>query len=223
GTPACTMAHDPAARTTTDRGEATCPTCLAIPEPSAAGPDQRPPAWVLGWLSPEIRRAYEGVALEGLSCQTMAWTEAVSANVISGRVNGARQKIKRLLRSEAEREAEGNPITDQDREPPPAYRDAPDPLLAILRQPGAPELQLPDETPTTPAVERVRAKTISAARLSRAERTAGAELDYPADVERPRTRGDCADMPRPCPFVSCSHHLYLEVNPESGALKLNFP
>jgi predicted DNA-binding protein (UPF0251 family) len=35
--------------------------------------------------------------------------------------------------------------------------------------------------------------------------------DYP-DVERPKTRGDCADMPRPCPFVSCRHHLYLEVD-----------
>ena len=27
----------------------------------------------------------------------------------------------------------------------------------------------------------------------------------------------------PCPLVSCSHHLYLDVNPESGAIKLNFP
>ena len=30
-------------------------------------------------------------------------------------------------------------------------------------------------------------------------------------------------MPRPCPFVSCSHHLYLDVNPQTGAIKLNFP
>ena len=30
-------------------------------------------------------------------------------------------------------------------------------------------------------------------------------------------------MPRPCPFVSCAHHLYLDVNPDSGAIKLNFP
>jgi DNA-directed RNA polymerase sigma subunit (sigma70/sigma32) len=30
-------------------------------------------------------------------------------------------------------------------------------------------------------------------------------------------------MPRPCPFISCAHHLYLDVNPESGAIKLNFP
>ena len=29
--------------------------------------------------------------------------------------------------------------------------------------------------------------------------------------ERPRTRGDCQDGPRPCPWVSCRHHLYLTV------------
>src|SRR5258707_13829037 len=36
-------------------------------------------------------------------------------------------------------------------------------------------------------------------------------------------RESCKSMPRPCPFVSCSHHLYLDVNPETGAIKLNFP
>lgn len=40
---------------------------------------------------------------------------------------------------------------------------------------------------------------------------------------RPRTRGDCRDAPRPCPFVGCKHHLYLDVNPETGTIKLNFP
>ena len=28
---------------------------------------------------------------------------------------------------------------------------------------------------------------------------------------------------RPCPFVSCKHHLYLDVSPRAGAIKLNFP
>lgn len=28
---------------------------------------------------------------------------------------------------------------------------------------------------------------------------------------RPRTRGECVDGPRPCPWVSCRHHLYLDV------------
>ena len=28
---------------------------------------------------------------------------------------------------------------------------------------------------------------------------------------------------RPCPWVSCKHHLYLDVNPETGSIKINFP
>ncbi|AKU91112.1 DNA-binding protein AsgB [Vulgatibacter incomptus] len=43
------------------------------------------------------------------------------------------------------------------------------------------------------------------------------------DDDRPRSRADCADAPRPCLFVSCKHHLYLDVNPETGSVKLNFP
>lgn len=39
---------------------------------------------------------------------------------------------------------------------------------------------------------------------------------------RPRTRGDCEDGPRPCPWVGCSQHLYLDVT-KTGALKLNHP
>ena len=40
---------------------------------------------------------------------------------------------------------------------------------------------------------------------------------------RPRERSECANTPRPCMFVSCKHHLYLDVNPETGSIKLNFP
>jgi len=47
-------------------------------------------------------------------------------------------------------------------------------------------------------------------------------VNYPADVQRPRTRGECAGVPRPCPFVSCRYHLYLETV-DSGSLKINFP
>jgi hypothetical protein len=42
-------------------------------------------------------------------------------------------------------------------------------------------------------------------------------------VDRPRTRQDCSEGPRPCPHVSCRHHLYLDVNPQTGTIKLNFP
>lgn len=40
---------------------------------------------------------------------------------------------------------------------------------------------------------------------------------------RPRTRGECQGSHRPCPWISCRHHLYLDVNPSTGALKINFP
>jgi hypothetical protein len=44
-----------------------------------------------------------------------------------------------------------------------------------------------------------------------------------ATAERPRTRSDCAGVARPCPWVGCKHHLFLDINPETGAIKLNFP
>jgi hypothetical protein len=70
---------------------------------------------------------------------------------------------------------------------------------------------------------RVRSKTIAPKRLTRDERRLSELLVYPTDVDRPGTRNGCSQMSRPCPFVSCSHHLYLDVNPETGAIKLNFP
>lgn len=41
--------------------------------------------------------------------------------------------------------------------------------------------------------------------------------------QRPRTRSECVDGERPCPWVSCRHHLYLDVDPKSHGIKLNFP
>jgi hypothetical protein len=91
-----------------------------------------------------------------------------------------------------------------------------------------------DVTIETPAVSRKvrthrrrsrpRSKTIALKRLTRAELAHGASLYPPVDDdERPRTRAECRDMPRPCPYVSCKHHLYLDVNPHTGSIKLNFP
>jgi hypothetical protein len=39
---------------------------------------------------------------------------------------------------------------------------------------------------------------------------------------RPFVRGDCLHGMRPCPFVGCRYHLYLDVQP-SGSLTCNFP
>lgn len=63
--------------------------------------------------------------------------------------------------------------------------------------------------------------------ITSAERDEMLETPYPSDVERPKTRGDClpggCNEERPCPFVGCKHHLYLDVNPKNGSIKLNFP
>jgi hypothetical protein len=40
---------------------------------------------------------------------------------------------------------------------------------------------------------------------------------------RPKTRGDCKDGIRPCPWVGCRHHLYLNVNEDTGSMTQNFP
>lgn len=69
----------------------------------------------------------------------------------------------------------------------------------------------------------VRARTISVGRVSRGElhelkRQNARLLEVP-----PRSRGECQQGPRPCPHVSCRHHLYLDVSPRTGAIKLNFP
>ncbi len=74
----------------------------------------------------------------------------------------------------------------------------------------------------------VRAKTISVKRMPKPEINLGRVM-YPARVirltvlARPATRGECAGGPRPCPFVSCRHHLYLDVSARTGSITLNFP
>ena len=41
--------------------------------------------------------------------------------------------------------------------------------------------------------------------------------------KRPGCRADCVDAPRPCPWVSCRYHLYLDINEGTGSIKFNFP
>src|SRR5438067_4212358 len=103
-------------------------------------------------------------------------------------------------------------ITDDIEEVTEEGADAPQPEVAKIRLKARPSSD-----------GRVRSKTIAPKRLTRDEKRLSQLLVYPEDVERPQSREACANMSRPCPFVSCSHHLYLDVNPESGAIKLNFP
>jgi hypothetical protein len=90
-------------------------------------------------------------------------------------------------------------------------------------------LATPAESPATEhdgRRPRVRGRTISIKRLSKRELERGRQMYPDVPVDRPKTRADCLQgehAERPCPFVSCKHHLYLDVSPRSGAIKLNFP
>lgn len=79
---------------------------------------------------------------------------------------------------------------------------------------------------------RRRSKTMSRKEIARELRRQRAfglidpELDATIreiEASRPRSRADCATAQRPCMFISCKHHLYLDVNPATGSIKLNFP
>ncbi len=98
--------------------------------------------------------------------------------------------------------------------------------LATTIEPVAP--QTGGDTPLTREQRRsrrkraVRARTISVRRLNK--------RDFERDsvwagvlALRPQTRAECREGPRPCPFVSCRYHLYLDVSRRTGSIKLNFP
>lgn len=117
---------------------------------------------------------------------------------------------------------------DLDRLTPPHPEPADDPATD---DDEATEVEAPPPSDPLPVRDRNRTarevgpKTEDVRRLGlRALRAEGAL--YPeqpgVDYHRPRTRGECADVPRPCPFVSCRHHLYLDVK-ETGAIRYNFP
>jgi hypothetical protein len=79
---------------------------------------------------------------------------------------------------------------------------------------------------------RQRARTMSRKEMARQfrQQTADGGLDpelaalmAELDATRPRKREDCANGPRPCAYVSCKYNLYVDVNPKTGSVKMNFP
>ena len=95
---------------------------------------------------------------------------------------------------------------------------------------GVPEGDLDGEGPE--ARGRRRSRTMSRkeiARELRRQRALGTmdpeveEIIREVESQRPRSRAECASGARPCMFISCKHHLYLDVNPATGSIKLNFP
>jgi hypothetical protein len=72
---------------------------------------------------------------------------------------------------------------------------------------------------------RARSRSIRLLRVTRHEARLAEQRaeELESEIDRPRRREQCAEVPRPCPHVSCRHHLYLDVNPQTGTIKLNFP
>ena len=79
---------------------------------------------------------------------------------------------------------------------------------------------------------RQRARTMSRKEMARLfrQQTAAGGLDpelqtlmAELDASRPQSRGNCAEGERPCPYVSCKYNLYVDVNPRTGSVKMNFP
>lgn len=68
----------------------------------------------------------------------------------------------------------------------------------------------------------VRPHTLRRNELGKQVLAAGRLLYPVADHRRPITRAECRDAERPCLFVSCKWHLYLDVGAR-GSIKLNFP
>ena len=95
----------------------------------------------------------------------------------------------------------------------------------------------PEVTPDLPETleaerPRQRARTMSRKEMARQFRqqmaTGGVEPELQvlmAELEatRPKTRADCGQGPRPCPYISCKFNLYVDVNPRTGSVKMNFP
>lgn len=82
-----------------------------------------------------------------------------------------------------------------------------------------------DFQPESRTVRPSRARSIRVARATQKERERAVRraLELEREFERPEMRSECLNGPRPCPFVSCKHHLYLDVSPTTGTIKLNFP
>jgi hypothetical protein len=101
--------------------------------------------------------------------------------------------------------------------------DDPDDVIADVTGSGAMPPEVSRKVRRRRRRTRPRSKTIAMKRLTREELRQGALMYPPVDIPRPTSRAECREEMRPCPWVACKHHLYLDINPETGSIKINFP
>lgn len=72
---------------------------------------------------------------------------------------------------------------------------------------------------------RLKPKTVSRKEMARDHKQlrSKGELLKVLNTWHPTDRAQCRTISRPCLFVSCRHHLYLDVNTKTGSVKYNFP
>jgi hypothetical protein len=116
-------------------------------------------------------------------------------------------------------DGEGNDLSIGD----PASDLTTDGALALKPAPNTSATAITREQRRSRRKREIRARTISVKRMTKRELEIGRMLYPETDYYKPRTRAECADGPRPCPYVSCQHHLFLDVSSRTGAIKLNFP
>lgn len=220
--------------------------------PSSAVPDTAPTseralalfAELVGKMSLEAFAARVGITVPVLLERVCDETRAGgSTGKAGGGGHGGRRPVVHTLPagkgpSDATPAAEASGATVSDQPPRPARR-----LADFYDELGLDECELaaepddddddesepveesePDEDlePDEPAPRRQRATTISIKQLTAEELRIGALL-WPERVKMPTTRGECAGGVRPCPYVGCKYHLFLDVDEDIGSIKLNFP
>jgi hypothetical protein len=98
-----------------------------------------------------------------------------------------------------------------------------DGALALKAAPNTSATAITREQRRSRRKREIRARTISVKRMTKRELEIGRMLYPETDYYKPRARAECLDGQRPCPYVSCQHHLFLDVSSRTGAIKLNFP
>jgi Sigma-70, region 4 len=120
-------------------------------------------------------------------------------------------------------DVEGDPDMDEDAGTDDEIELQTDGQLALAPVETSEEAPVTREQRRSRRKREIRARTISVKRMTKRELEIGRLLYPEHDYEKPKMRSECIDGARPCPFVSCKHHLYLDVSARTGAIKLNFP
>jgi hypothetical protein len=99
---------------------------------------------------------------------------------------------------------------------------------SVLPVPGIERLYIWDDIKRRPKRRRKRVRpkavVVPMRRISKKDLQKGRE-DFPEaqNLRRPKNRSECVDGPRPCPWVGCPYHLWLEVHPHTGTITYIHP